>query len=223
MATRLCPKLLLTSRLLVNLILEIANGLYGRLIDAINFNQIVIQRLLGILDPFDDAYDFQPPIPLTLTPYGLLERVTGFSSYIDPAVQQLAANVVATVTNNRVTVQEDQKPADVATFYDGTKFVALEGDALLFRITFRATPNNFANIASQIGVWLDYGGGIRSFEQTKPLIGYNVTEPITYQVPVYIGPTFAANGAVLKVMPDGPVEISDVSYMVTRLHKGVNV
>ncbi len=198
----------------------LANGLYGRLVDAINYNQIVLARLLGVLDPFDDGYSVQPPIPLTLTPYGLVERVTGFSSYQDPTPQQFLANVAATVANGAIVRDETQKPADVATFYDGRLRGNL-GDALLFRVTCTVRPSDFGNIASQVRIWLDYGAGTRLFEQTKLLTGYNVVEPITYQVPVYIGPTFAANGAAVRIEADGAVEIAAASFFVTRLHKGI--
>ena len=199
----------------------LATELRKRLLHAQYYGQTVVRQTLLRLEDIGPV-EAIPPTAITLTPYGIIERVTGFSSYISSGIQNLLAGVVTAVLNDRTTVAEDQTPPDIDTFYDGNRFRANVADALLIRITLNVKATDIANIASELSLWLDIGSGARLFPQVRPLVlGYNVSEPVTYLVPLYAGQTFAANGAILRAEADGAVEISNVSYFVTRLHKRV--
>lgn len=196
--------------------------LYDRVKNAIRHNQITQKNLLSRLDPFGDNFNYAPPVPVDITPYGITERTTGFCSYISGlGPQSVLTNTPYTVLNDAATTFNSQIPRDIVTFYDGDKFVAEQNDALLYRIAFKVRPTDNVEVASELKMYLKYAPGTRLFEQTKLLGGYNVTEPVSYQTSVYIGTTFAANGATFVVEADGPVEITDVSFLVTRLHKGI--
>lgn len=199
----------------------LARELRARLLRAQNYAQTVVRQTLARLEDIGPV-EAVPPVSISLTPYGIVEKITGFSSYISSGVQNLLADVETFVLNNRTTVLEDQTPPDLATFYDGNRFRAGFSDALLIRVTFRATATDLANIASELAIWIDVGSGARLFEQRRPmLLGYNVAEPMTYLIPMYVGELFSVNGAALKVQADGPVSIDTVSYFITRLHKRV--
>ena len=199
----------------------LATELRKRLLHAQYYAQTVVRQTLLRLEDIGPV-EAIPPTAITLTPYGIVERITGFSSYISSTVQNLVAGISSVVENNRATVTEDQTPPDIETFYDGNRFRANFADALLLRITFNAKATDIANIASELALWMDIGSGTRLFEQRRPLLlGYNISEPMTYLVPMYAGQNFATNGAILRAQANGGVEISNVSYFVTRLHKRV--
>jgi hypothetical protein len=196
--------------------------LFDRVKNAIRHNQITQKNLLARLDPFGDNFNYAPPVPVDITPYGIIERTTGFCSYISGlGPQSVLTNTPYTVLNDAATTFEAQKPRDIVTFYDGDKLIAVQDDALLYSITFKARPTDNVEVASELKMYLNYAPGTRLFEQTKLLSGYDEIEPVSYQTSVYVGATFAANGATLVVEADGPIEITDVSFLVTRLHKGV--
>jgi len=199
----------------------LADELSERLRRAASYVNTVVRQTLVRLEALG-MQGSQPPPPLVLTPYGLLERTSGHVSYRDPAASQAIVAATATVVlNNRSTIDESQKPADVVSYYDGNRFRGSLGEALLYRLTFNVTSTDTNNTASEIRMWFDYGvPGVRLFEQVQQLVlGYGQVEPATYLLPVYIGPTFAQEGGRLMVESDGPVLIENVSYFVTRLHR----
>ena len=199
----------------------LAAELRKRLIRAQNYAQTVVRQSLARLEDIGPVQAV-PPTAITLTPYGIVERITGFSSYIGSEIQNLLSGVVTPVQNNRATVNESQTPPDLATFYNGNRFRGNFSDALLMRLTLRATATNAANVASELALWIDLGDGVRLFEQKLPLtLGFNVAQPLTYLVPVQVNQLFAANGAALVAQANGSVQIDTVTYFVARLHKRV--
>lgn len=198
----------------------IAEELHRRLDRALVYNRTALRETLKRLESLG-LTGSEPPPALVLTPYGIVEQTTGFSVYRDYVTEQnIAADTATAVINNRPDVDETQKPVDVTTFYDGTHFRGALGDALLYRLTLNVTPTDNVNTATEVRLWLDYGAGVKLFEQVKPLHGgYNVAEPVTYLVPVFVGSVYALNGARLMVEADGPIKIDTVSYTVTRMHR----
>lgn len=198
-----------------------ANELHARLQRATQYTRTVVRQTILRLEALG-MEGSEPLPPFSLTPYGLLERTTGYVSYRDAAASQnIPADTATAVANARSVVDETQKPADVETFYDGNRFRAHLGDALLYRITFDVTPTDDRNTATQVAVFLDYGApGAKLFYQVKPIgLGYDQKEPITYLVLIYAGATFAAQGARLMVESDGPLLLENVSYFVSRIHR----
>lgn len=201
---------------------KLAEELHTRLVRAHIYARAVSRQTLARLETLGDVESI-PPTPISLTPYGLVERITGFSSYVSSLVQDIVAGVETQLLNDRATVNETQTPPDIDTFYDGNRFRGSFGDALLYRVTFKATPTDIADIASELSIWLDYGApGVQLFKQTKPLIlGYGVAEPVTFLVPIFVGTLYSQNGGRLMVQADGDIEISQTQYLINRLHKAV--
>lgn len=200
---------------------NMATVLRKRLLSAQYYAQTVVRQTFKRLEDIGPV-EAIPPTAITLTPYGIVERVTGFSSYLGSGIQNLVAGVETAILNNRATVNEDQTPPDIDTFYDGNRFRANFADALLIRITMQVEATDIEDVATEMTLWMDIGSGTRLFEQVRPItVGFGIPETVTYVVPMYAGQNFADNGAILRAEADGAVEISSISYFITRLHKRV--
>lgn len=145
---------------------------------------------------------------------------TGWGAYFNTAAAQaLTANIKATLTNNAATVIETQKPADIATFYNGTAIAGRDGDGVAIGIEFTFTPSSA--LASIISVSIDIGGAVGELylHEYPVLRGSGVAQKISYNIAAYMLNTWQANGGLVKVLCDGPGSVTAVRYVIQRLHK----
>ena len=156
---------------------------------------------------FTEAYDF-----------------TGWAEYRDTAYTDVSPfSVVAStdtvLPNNAGAKIESQKPTDITEFYDGTVITGRNGDALGITIDLKAVPTTAG--ATFVEIWIDIGGSIGPLYKriiTFPK-GSGVVRPINFTVNAYTLGTWEANGGTVYVRSDGPVDIYDIRYVFTRLHK----
>ena len=151
----------------------------------------------------------------TTTGWGLYSD----TQYTSASPLSVSADTDTILPNNKGEVIETQLPADVTTFYDGTKFLGRSGDGLLITVNMVATPTS--NSTTTMDIWFDIGGG------TDPIFpqlatfprGNGVEREISFTVAGYTLDTWEANGAVAYIRANGPVEVHDVQYILTRTHK----
>jgi len=154
------------------------------------------------------------PLPDAATTY------SGWAAYIhNGASQPIAADTDTAMINNAGVVIESQKPADVATFYDGTTITGRSGDSIATGIEFTFTPDD--GDASLLTVCIDIGGSVGKLYPEEVLIvsGASVPHKVSYHPPAYTLDTWEDNGGVVTVTVDGPGVISAVRYVIHRLHK----
>jgi hypothetical protein len=153
------------------------------------------------------------PIPDATTTY------TGWGYYVHTgATQDIAAGVEEALVNNAGTIDESQKPADIATFYDGTKVVGRFGDSIILGVQLIFTPADGA--ASTLTISVDNGSVLRLYTEEFALSGGSgVEHKISYHPPSFMLTNFTANGGTIKVTCDGDGTISTVRYSIHRLHK----
>ena len=147
-------------------------------------------------------------------------QVSGWGAYVHTgAVQSLVANTKVTLSNNRGSVLEMQKPADLVTFYDGAVIPGRDGDGVAIGIELTFTPSN--GQSSAIVVSIDIGGAVGElYSQEYALLkGGGVAHKIAYTATAYMLDTWTANGGTVKVVCDGPGSITAVRYVIQRLHK----
>ena len=154
-------------------------------------------------------------------PY-LSESNTGWGRYTHTgATQAISASTATTLVNDKGSVDEAQKPLDVATFYDGTKIIGRNGDDIDVRVDLIFTPDD--GTASEIKLWIDIGTGgspVVVFPVRFDVVGGAlVGHEIAYEMFGFNRATWAANGGVLKVQADGPGVISSVVYVIRRNHR----
>ena len=147
---------------------------------------------------------------------------TGWGAYVHTgAAQTLAAGVKVTLTNNAGSVIEAQKPADIATFYNGSVIPGRNGDGVAIGIELTFTPSSA--LASSIAVSIDIGGAVGELyiQEYAVLKGSGVAHKIAYSTPAYMLDTWEANGGAVKVFCDGPGDITLVRYVIHRMHKAL--
>ena len=148
---------------------------------------------------------------------------SGWGAYVHTgAMQTLAAGVKVTLTNNAGSVIETQKPADIATFYDGSVITGREGDGVAIGVELTFTPSSGA--ASLITVAIDIGGAVGELyvQEYTILHGSGVAHKVAYVANAYQLDTWEANGGLVKVLADGPGSVTLVRYVIQRLHKAVS-
>jgi hypothetical protein len=147
-------------------------------------------------------------------------QLTGWGSYTHTgAAQTLSAGVKVTLTNNAGTIIDSQKPDDIAAFYSGGLVAGRNGESAIIGVNIVFTPSSA--LASTLYMAVDIGGSIGEIEPDdfSVLKGSGVAHRINYTKAPYMGATFAANGGAIKVMSDGPGEITGTTYLIHRLHK----
>lgn len=148
------------------------------------------------------------------------ETVTGWAAYTDGGSgQSLAASTKVALVNDAATVIESQKPTDVDTFYDGSVITGRNGDGLSVRVEFTFTPDD--GTASFVWMAVDIGGSVGEIYPSRFEVtgGASVPHQISYSFPGYTLNTWEANGGTVKVESDGPGVVSNVIYVIHRLHK----
>lgn len=159
---------------------------------------------------------FEPQLPLN--------TYTGWAQYADteftPASPfSILADVDTILPNNAGSVIDAYKPTDITAFYDAGKITGRAGDGILITVDCNATPTSAS--ATYLEIWFDIGGAVGELYRrivTFPK-GNGVLRPINFTVAGYTLDTWEANGAITHVRSDGPVDISNIRYVVTRTHK----
>lgn len=151
-----------------------------------------------------------------------LASSSGWGTYThNGATQSLTAGVKATLTNNKGVFIETQKPEDVTTFYDGSTILGRSGDgiAIGIELTFTPTSNGLYEFAMSI----DIGGSIGELYSQYYAInkGNGVAHKISYTATAYQLDTWQANGGTVKVVCDGPGNITFVRYVIQRTHRAL--
>ena len=154
---------------------------------------------------------------------------TGYAVYNDTQYTSGNPLVVAqgstvSLPNNAGTVLVDQLPAGVTSLYDGARLVSNDNRAAyMIRINF--TVSN----SSQTGSFeLDFDisaagdGSIPILSRTTALArGANTPQPVSYSEMYFSRETFVANGALLQFISiSGTSSIYDISYVISKIHKG---
>lgn len=152
---------------------------------------------------------------------------TGWARYFDTQYTVGSPFLLASATdtllpNNAGTVLNTQIPRDVTTFYSGGKIRFENGDGIAIRIDMKAKPTSAA--AQALEFWLDIGDGggpVPILDDLKLFPkGNGVERRMNVPIIGYAAATWASNGAVVHVRSDGPVSIYDISYTITRTHRG---
>lgn len=150
--------------------------------------------------------------------------VTGWANYQDTQYTDVSpfsilADTDTILPNNAGSTLDSQKPADIATFYNGSVITGRNGDGLSITVDFVAIPTSAA--ATTLETWLDIGGSVGELYRrivTFPK-GSGVSRPINFTVNGYTLDTWEANGATVYVRSNGPVDIHTIRYLLTRTHK----
>lgn len=150
---------------------------------------------------------------------------TGWAQYQDTQYTSgsplsISADTDTVLPNNAGNVIETQKPRDVTSFYDGTYITGRAGDGLTITVDFLATPTSAST--TYLEVWFDIGGAVG--ELYRRIIsfpkGNGVLRPVNFTVSGYTLDTWEANGATTYIRANGPLEVYNIRYVVTRTHRG---
>lgn len=149
-----------------------------------------------------------------------IQSQTGWGTYThNGATQSIVAGVQEPLENNKGILIETQKPADVVTFYDGTVITGRSGDgvAIGIELTFTPTSNGMYEFVMSI----DLGGAIGELYSSQYPItkGNGVPHKLAYTAIAYQLDTWEANGGTVKVVCDGPGDITAVRYVIQRTHR----
>jgi hypothetical protein len=157
-------------------------------------------------------------------------HLSGFGDYADTQYDannkfSLLSDTITDLPNNAGLIYDEEKPADILTFYDGSVITGRNGDGLLVTIDFLATPTSAST--SFIEVWIDITGGTGTPANLanlyKRLItfpkGQNIERPVNFTFGGYTRGNWETNGAVVKVLSNGTCDIHNIRYVLTRTHK----
>lgn len=150
--------------------------------------------------------------------------VTGWGNYSDTSYTLVSpllidANVTTTIPNNKGSVIETQKPADVSTFYNGTVITGRTGDGIAITFDAKIIPTNVNTTFCE--VWFDIGGSIGiiySRMLTFPK-GTNQILPANFTIAAYTLDTWQANGATPYIKCNNTASMYNITYVITRTHK----
>ena len=150
---------------------------------------------------------------------------TGWARYSDTQYTEaspllLLADTDTVLPNNAGTILDDEKPRDIPSFYTGGKITGRVGDGILIRIDITVKPTSASS--EFLDIWFDIGDGDgRVFPELKTFPkGNGIERRISFTSSGYTLETWTANGATLNVRANGPMSIYDISYTITRTHRG---
>lgn len=157
------------------------------------------------------------------------EGETGYAVYDDtqytvsnPLV--VGAGTTINLPNNAGVVINDQLPAGVATFYDGTRIVSDDPRAAyILRVNFtilNSSQTGATSIVVDISAAGD--GSIAILNRSSTLVrGANTAQPSSFSELFFSRETFVANGAIVKFESlVGTSSIYDIRYTISKTHKG---
>lgn len=153
--------------------------------------------------------------------------ITGWANYRDAthtsASPQLIAQGVTDTLENTADSVNQQYPIGVTSFYNGiSKKItpARVGDAYNLTIRFKArNSSNTGYFSIQITI---NGPGSTILEETRSFRkGADNEQWFTLGFNVYTLQTFVTNGGTIKITAnEGDLEIYDIQYLITRIHRG---
>lgn len=150
---------------------------------------------------------------------------TGWAQYADTqytsgAPFSVVADTDTIVPNNGLGVLDSQKPSDVVTFYDGSVITGRFNDGITVTVDLSVVPTSAGT--TLVEFWFDIGGGIPPIYPRLVSFpkGSGVTRPINFTVTGYTLDTWEANGATLYCRGNGPFDIYNIRYVITRTHRG---
>lgn len=166
-----------------------------------------------------------------------VDQTTGWGNYVDTQYTigspfSLLASTDTIVPNNSSTgTLETQKPADVTSFvevvpsgvsglgYDHSKITGRNGDGIIITVDCKVTPTSAA--ATYIEFWFDIGAPVGELYRRILSFpkGSGNERPINFSVAGYTLNTWEANGATVYMRANGPCNVYDIRYLVTRTHK----
>lgn len=151
---------------------------------------------------------------------------TGWAEYRDTTFTSasplsLSASTKITLPNNSDVVVDGQKPVDITSFYSSADSTILgrNGDGLNVLVEFVAVPQSVA--AEYIDTSIDIAGSVGEiYPRTHTFSkGVGVEKYVSFSVGGYTLDTWESNGGKVKVISNGPVDIYNIRYVLTRTHK----
>lgn len=149
-----------------------------------------------------------------------LSLSSGWGAYYHTgSSQSLSAATKATLTNNAGTTIETQKPSDISAFYASSLITGREGDGIAVGIELTFTPDDAT--ASNLYIAIDIGGSVGEiYPKDFPITGgASVAHKISYNITAFTLDTWELNGGAVKVEADGPGVVTNVRYVIHRIHK----
>ena len=150
---------------------------------------------------------------------------TGWAQYRDTQYTSGSPLTVATDTdtllpNNAGAVLDAEKPSDVTTFYDGSVVTGRNGDGITISVNMTARPTSASTTILE--TWFDIGGALGEIYRRLVSFpkGSGVERPINFTSTGYTLNTWEANGATAYIRANGPIEVYDIDYIITRTHRG---
>lgn len=158
------------------------------------------------------------------------DSLTGWSVYNDDEYTFLNKLVITagdtvTLPNNAAAKIQSQIPLGVDSFYNSFDTVVIGnnvGDVLDLTINFQTSNSNGNGYFTLI---IDIGGGVSIIPITAKTFDYpkgaGIPHPYSTSNFIYSLSTFVANGAKVKIVSEvGDTSIWNISYFVTRIHRG---
>ncbi|MDX1463402.1 MAG: hypothetical protein R3359_10115 [Marinirhabdus sp.] len=157
-----------------------------------------------------------------------LSDYTGWADYVDGTYTSsnplsLTTGVKVTLPNDAATIRDSQIPNDVTEFYNASSqtITGRDGDALNIVIEFKARPTSIT-ATTRLTVTIDIGGAVGEIYRNDFLLGKGngVEHYYLSSFGAYTLNTWEANGGTVKiVVSNGPAEVYDIRYVITRTHK----
>lgn len=157
-------------------------------------------------------------------------RATGWGNYRDTQYTSsspllIPANTRTLVPNNAGIKEESQLPEDMITFYNPatSRILATSGSDFIITARIRVRPTNEDATMVRMDVEIGPAGSEVVIETGQRALSWGVMQEtaLNFTFSGYALNTFAATGARLLVMADGPIELYGVSYVIKRTHKGL--
>lgn len=160
----------------------------------------------------------------------IINTNTGWAQYKDTSLTSIAPQLVlegitATLTNNALSTIVSNLPIGGGALYDAatSKITPYSsGDAYMLRVDFKAFTSSQSGLLS---LKLDIGGAqgvIFDRDITFPKgTGLSNVRSVSTSSLIYTLDTFVANGGAIQVESIvGNTSIYDVTYVISRIHKG---
>lgn len=157
------------------------------------------------------------------------EVVTGWASYEDSTYTlgsplTIAFGTTTALNNNANSGISTQLPSDASAFWDSTtnKLIGVnDGDKYDIEIRFKAKSNsNSDNFTLNINI----GGAIGVINKKTCIFvkAANTEQDFAESLQYFTGSTFLTNGGSIEVTAGaGELSIYDISFLITRTHKGI--
>lgn len=151
---------------------------------------------------------------------------TGWAQYADTQYTcsgtpfSIIADTDTVLPNNAGQVLASERPVDIPSFYNGSVITGRTGDGVLITVDLTATPTSAA--ATYVELWFDIGAPVGELYRriaTFPK-GNGAPRPVNFTVSGYTLGTWETNGATVYVRSNGPINVCNTRYVITRTHRG---